>query len=344
MVAVYVTSLNGPEGKTTLCVGLARKWHKAGKKVGYVKPVLVSATEQTSPSDADAAFVKKVLGLIEPAESLCPLSLTAQGVAGVSKLRAPEQKLVKACTDIAAGKDILLMEGLTGQTEASAAIVRWLGAKAIIVVHHSTALADELPKAVKPFGQALAGVVINAVPRERLDEVSANLAPALRKVGIKVLGALPQERALAGPSVRDLVEPLQARAVTFKDGMNATIENVMGGAVFLDPGPLYFERKSNKAVVVRIDRPDVQLGALETSIRCLVLTNAEGDPNPYVYYKAQDKGTPILLTKMDTHAALAAVESTLNNTRFREEHKLRLLEDVLDHYLDFGALNKALGI
>lgn len=344
MVAIYVTSPRGPEGKTTLCIGLARTWQQAGKKVGYIKPVAVTATEQPSRGDEDAAFAKKVLGLAEPAEGLCPLPLSAQGIAALAKQTAPEQKLVKACNDMAAGKDVVVLDGLAGQADASGTIARWLGARTIIVAGHRAKLAEDLPKAAKAFGQSLAGVVINAVPREKLETVSSGVVPSLEKAGVRVLVVLPEERGLATVTVQDLVAPLQARPITFKDGMGEIIESIMGGAVFLDPGPIYFERKANKAVVIRVDRPDVQLGALETSVRCLVLTNAEGDPNPYVHYKAMDKNVPILLTKMDTETAFDAIESTLNAARFRQEKKLAIADELLGKYLDIAALNKALGI
>ena len=345
MVAIYVTSLNGPEGKTALCLGLGKRWQLAGKKVGYLKPVLVKSAGQAASADADTAFAKQVLGLAESIDKLSPLSMTAQEIAGISRKGAPsDQKLTKACSDVAAGKDILLLEGLSGSSEASANIARWLGAKVVLIAHHKADLGNDLPKAAKAFGQSLACVVINAVPQGKLGQVTSVLAPSLVKAGAKVLGVLPQERSLVGVTVEELSAPLQARIVKSQDGMGEVVENIMGGAIFLDSGPLYFERKANKAVVIRIDRPDVQLGALETSIRCLILTNAEADPNPYVYYKAMDKGVPILLTKMDTAAALAAIESTLNSARFRQEKKLEPMATLLDKNLDFVALNKAVGI
>ncbi|MBF8304656.1 MAG: hypothetical protein HW399_1031 [Dehalococcoidia bacterium] len=344
MVTIYVTSLNGSEGKTALCLGLGKKWQKAGKKVGYFKPVSVKSTQQPASTDADTAFARQVLGLAEPIEKLSPLLLTAQDIAGISKKSAPDQKLTKACSDVAAGKDILLLEGLSGSPEASANIARCLGAKVVLVAHHKADLSTELPKAAKAFGQTLAGVIINAVPQGKLGQVTSTLAPLLGKAGAKVLGVLPQERSLVGVTVEELSVPLQASILKSQDGIGEVVENIMGGAIFLDSGPLYFERKANKAVVIRIDRPDVQLGALETSVRCLILTNAEGEPNPYVYYKAMDKGVPILLTKMDTAAALAAIETTLNRARFRQEKKLEPLAALLEKNLDFAVFNKALGI
>ncbi len=344
MVTIYITSLIGAEGKTALSLGLGKKWQKAGKKVAYFKPVSVKSTQQPASTDADTAFAKQILGLAEPIEKLSPLLLTAQDIAGISKKSAPDQKLTKACSDVAAGKDILLLEGLSGSPEASANIARWLGAKVVLVAHHKVDLSTELPKAAKAFSQTLAGVIINAVPQGKLGQVTSTLAPLLGKAGAKVLGVLPQERSLVGVTVEELSVPLQASILKSQDGIGEVVENIMGGAIFLDSGPLYFERKANKAVVIRIDRPDVQLGALETSVRCLVLTNAEGEPNPYVYYKAMDKGVPILLTKMDTAAALAAIETTLNSARFRQEKKLEPLATLLEKNLDFAVLNKALGI
>ena len=57
----------------------------------------------------------------------------------------------------------------------------------------------------------------------------------------------------------------------------------------------YFRRKPNKAVITGGDRADIQLAALETSTRCLILTG-NLYPSPAVLNRAEELCVPVLLT------------------------------------------------
>jgi BioD-like phosphotransacetylase family protein len=111
----------------------------------------------------------------------------------------------------------------------------------------------------------------------------------------------------------------------------------------LDSGATYFNRKENKAVVIRGDRADMQLAALETSTKCLILTN-NLKPLPAVVSQAQDKHVPIIMVKQDTSAAIAGIEEALIKASFRNPRKLETFGNVLDRYFDFEALYSELGL
>ncbi|MBM2825362.1 MAG: hypothetical protein HW402_1026, partial [Dehalococcoidales bacterium] len=52
MVALYLTSWEAGNGKTTIGAGLGKHWLNEGKKVGFLKPVI--AEGQNLPVDEDA--------------------------------------------------------------------------------------------------------------------------------------------------------------------------------------------------------------------------------------------------------------------------------------------------
>ena len=91
----------------------------------------------------------------------------------------------------------------------------------------------------------------------------------------------------------------------------------------LDWGPHYFGSKENVGVVVRGDRPDVQLAALQTdTVRALVLTKGI-PPIEYVYYEANQRGIPVVVVPDDTAAAAAKLDSLLPLIEFDHEDKLK---------------------
>jgi hypothetical protein len=186
-------------------------------------------------------------------------------------------------------------------------------------------------------------VVINLVPEHKLQTVRQELTALFNKAGIKVLGILPEVRSLLGVSVRELAEVLGGEVLASTENTDEIVENVMVGAMTLDSGVAYFNRKKNKAAVIRGERADMQLAALETSSKCLILTN-DVKPLPPVISQAQEKRVPIIILKQDTSTAITDIEKALTKASFRNSGKLETFGKVLDGYFDFKALYSELGL
>ena len=106
----------------------------------------------------------------------------------------------------------------------------------------------------------------------------------------------------------------------------------------------YFRRKPNKAVITGGDRTDIMLAALETSTRCLVLTGNLYPAQAHVLNRADELCVPVLLTKLDTLAAIEIIEGFFNRSRFQQPQKIERFSSLLDEYFDYAALYDTLGI
>jgi BioD-like phosphotransacetylase family protein len=193
------------------------------------------------------------------------------------------------------------------------------------------------------FKEALIGAVINEVPRPQLDHVQDAIVPFLSRHGVKVMGVLRKEPLLAAPSVRELAEGLNAELLCANECFDELVETFLVGAMSADTALSYFRRKPNKAVVTGGDRPDIQLAALETSTRCLILTG-NLYPTPHVLNRADELCVPILLTRMDTLATIEIIEGYFDRSRFQQPMKVERFSALLDEHLDFAALYAALAL
>ena len=97
---------------------------------------------------------------------------------------------------------------------------------------------------------------------------------------------------------------------------NAPIEWFQVGAMSLDPGELRFGLYENNAVVVRGDRPDIQMSALNSSVSCLVLTGGL-EPIEYITYEAGEEEVPVMVVETDTDSTMLA----LNDVTVRRAHE-----------------------
>ncbi|MFC2049662.1 DRTGG domain-containing protein [Chloroflexota bacterium] len=350
MVALYVTSTE-PAGKTALCAGIGKNLLDRGIKVGFVMPVQLFEASNTDGYD-DAAFIKEIFDLAESSEQLCPIRLSQRELWQnlTDDVEDFTRKLKQVYRKISQGKDVVIMEGpgnlYVDKVSALACytLAEALEARVIIVVRYSSAL--NLPKIVqicKKLEQHLLGIVINFVPETKMEMVQQELIAQFHGAGIKVLGVLPEVRSLLGASVSELAEILGGEILTSPETNDNIVENIMLGAMTVDSGVGYFARKTNKAAVIRGERPDMQLAALETSTNCLIITN-NVRPSPAVVSQAEEKHVPIILVKQDTTAAITGIEEALTKASFRSPRKLKMFGDVLDLYFDFKALYSELGL
>ena len=86
------------------------------------------------------------------------------------------------------------------------------------------------------------------------------------------------------------------------------IEHFMIGAMNVESALRYFRKVSNKAVITGGDRSDIQLAALETPTKCLILTG-ELYPNASILGRAQEVGVPIVVVRSDTANTLEVCEN-----------------------------------
>jgi len=350
VVALYVTSM-GAVGKTALCAGIGRKLLDRGAKVGFVMPLRLSETSNVDGYE-DVAFIKEALELTESTELLCPFRLSRRELwRGLTdEVTDFTQRLKQAYRKIARGKEVVIMEGLGNldtdkvSTLACYTIAETLEAEVLIVLGYSPSLnPSKVVQIGKKLGQRLLGVVINFVPQSRIEAVRHDLTAVFHEAGIKVLGIFPEVRSLLGVSVGELAEILGGEILTSPGDTGELVENIMLGAMTPDSGVGYFSRKVNKAAVIRGERADMQLAALETSTRCLILTN-NVKPLPAVVCRAEEKHVPIIVVKQDTSSAIVGIEGSLAKATFRSHQKLQKFGAILDGYFDFKALYSALGL
>jgi BioD-like phosphotransacetylase family protein len=349
VVALYVTSTES-SGKTALCAGIGRKLIERGSKVGFMVPVHLIETGHTDGCE-DAAFVKDNLNLTESEELICPIRLSQNELWRnlTEYVTDFTQNLKQAYRKISLGKDVVVMEGLSNlsadkvSTLACYTVADVLEAKMIIVLNYSSNFDVSKIVQISKKVKHIVGVFINLVPQSKLETGGRKLAASFNEAGIKVLGIFPEVRSLLGVSVGELSRVLGGEIITAKEKADEIVENLMIGAMTVDSGIMYFNRKENKAVVVRGERADMQLAALETPTKCLIITD-DVKALPIVIARAQEKRVPLITVKQSTSEAVAGVEEALTRASFRSRQKLDTFTKVLNTCFDFTALYSELDL
>jgi len=342
MVSLLIASTE-PAGKTAICAGTGRKLIEKGKKVSYLRPVTLTATGALDYQDA--ATIKEALELSETLEALSPLHLSAQQFTQAQGL---DQKIKTAFAAVSAGKDVVVAEGLSAVDEVSgkfnAMLADLLDAKVITIVRYTPSISGASAAAAgKVFGNRWLGAIVTAAPQARPGKAAPDVKAMLAKDGVRVLGIVPEDRTLFGISCAEVAKLLEAKVVTGAKLLDKTIEDILLGAMTVDSGLEYFNRKDHKAAIIRGDRPDMALAALQTNMSCLILTGG-AEPPSVVVRTADDKKVPVLLVKQETPAVVELIEKALPQAKFRGAQKVGRLDDLVAKSVDFDGIFKGLGI
>jgi hypothetical protein len=339
-----------PCGKTALCAGIGKKLANSGKKVGYIKPVHVTAQGRKDEC-LDAVFLNEALELGESKDQLCPLhisqeelwrNLSEDAVSFSNKIKA-------ACETVASGKDILVIESPGAikndqvATLACYTLAEAINARVILLICYCSDYKEaEILQVAQKLGDKLVGVVLNQVPVSKLTRVRDECVEYFKSNGVNVLGVLPESRPMLGVTVGEISMAINGDIILFKDKANDLVENVMLGAMSPDSARDYFSRLRNKAVVTGYQRADMQLAALETSTRCLIVTGQK--PSSSVMVKAEDKKVPVIVAQKDASDVIRGIEQALASAGFHHPQKLQAMSAMLDTGFDYKALNTALGL
>jgi BioD-like phosphotransacetylase family protein len=203
--------------------------------------------------------------------------------------------------------------------DPSAALKEHDGARVLVVATPETA--TEANAIAKSVGEALAGVVINRV-RSSSGESGAD------GEGVAPLAVIPEDEQLAAPGLDAVAEALKAEAVNVAEDVPRSLGRLVIASIAADPGQDYFDRTRAESVIVRSDKPDLQLAAINAGAQCLIVT---GDLPvlSYVRERVAEDETPFLRTGLDTKGAVEAVEALYGTTSFTADtDRLRRLDEL----------------
>jgi len=352
MVTLYVASSEPYSGKTLTCLALGTRWQRQGLRVGYTKPLgLLPVTMGEEVTDEDSRFVAEQLKLDVSPSHLCPILLNEDTCPCHMEAEEARGKVKEAFAASAAGTDVILVGG-TGSLLSrgsmvgleGATVVEMLDAKVLLVCRCESFLdVDSIMACHRVVGERLVGVILNLVPARVKDRIRDEVVPYLEGMGMPVLGLVASDPVLHSVSVRELAEATGGELLSGEEAAEELVENFVVGAMGVEGALRYFRRTPRKCVITGGDRSDIQLAALETPTKCLILT---GDlrPRHTVLARAAELGVPVLLVSHDTLRTVTTIEEMLGKLRVREPRKIARAVEHFEANLELAKLDAALGL
>ena len=319
MGILYVVSDTDRAGKTSFCASLASVLMDMGHKVSVSKAIF----SEQDKEDLDRYC--SVLG-----SNFSKLSGQSFDVSTVGA------EIKSAAKEV----DTLLVEASnTLSRDEHTDLVKNIGAKVIHVTKYDEAIGS-IPFGTS-FGQDLIGTVLNFLTRYKTTEAYEIVIPRLEKSGIPVLGLIPENRTLLSLTVKQICESLEGTFVGGEEYGEDLVESFMVGGFGMDPGQYIFSRQDKKAVVVRGDRPDVQMSALDTDMECFIMTGGL-KPIEYVKYEANEEEVSIIIVNSDTLETMDKIGTLQEHSEFDHKDKLARFKNLISSNIDVEGLKSVL--
>ncbi|MBM3958870.1 MAG: phosphotransacetylase family protein [SAR202 cluster bacterium] len=329
MPTLLIVSTSPGAGKTAVGCWIAAKFVAAGRKPALTSAFVRAGTAGERDPEAMARLVPgSAPGTPTRIQTTFPQLAQIPGAAAA----------INRLSDRAAP---IIVEGLSGSPELNLRLAEELDAQILIVA----AWGDDPLAAARTFGRRTLGVIYNALPRYREHTLRTKSVPALDAAGVPFLGAIPDDRHLLAVTITELAAHLDGKIVDGEDRADGLVDYFLVGGNIWDWGVHYFGTRENAAAVIRGDRPDIQMAALATPIKALVLTAGKPPvPIQYVQYEAREEGVPLITVPHDTHKTAARLETVQERARFDHPGKLLRLQQIAEGAVSFGRIEESLAV
>jgi len=353
VIAILVVSSERYSGKSSLVVGLSLELADRGYSVGYMKPVgSYPMKVDHEKVDEDAYFVAQAIGIRDSYCDVSPYFLTWDTLNRYMRKKPTDAqaRVVNCYNRIADGRDIMLIEGgenfVHGRVLGLSAveISALLDARVILLDTFNDELSvDRVLSAKDFFGTRFLGAVFNWVPERRLSFTRNLMVRFLESEDIKVFGSIPTDRVLRSITVKDLAEGLNGEIICATDRADELVESMMVGAMGQEQALRLFRKQANKVVITGGDRSDIQLAALETPTKSLILTGGQR-PAPLVLGQAEELGVPIILVNYDTATTVEMVDAAIGHQKVHNPKKIERVRQFIKDDVDLDLLLEQVGL
>ncbi len=356
---LFVAATRQNDGKTTTCLGLFAALRKIYGKVGYIKPIGQRFIEIDGVMiDEDSFLLNSIYDVEVPIEAMSPVAI--DGTFTRRYIDDPENtrpvlvdKIVRAFDRTSFQKRAVIIEG-SGHAGvgavcdlSNAKVARLLGAKAVIVAGGGIGKpVDEIALNLSLFekeGVDVVGAIINKVHPDKADIVRHYTGNALARMGLPLLGTIPEQRQLLAPNLSQIVEEVNGRWLNGRTaGAHGRITQVVVGAMaargiidLFRPGVL---------IITPGDRDDVLLAATASAgvssqplVSGIVLTR-NVLPHPKLMEMLARTSIPIVITADESYAVASKIHSMTVKTQPDDADKIPIIQRLFAENIDMDML------
>jgi phosphate acetyltransferase len=330
---LYITGIEAGSGKSIVALGLMEMLAGRAERAGFFRPIIGSADRL----DPQIELIRRRYRLETSYDEMHAMSADeANALIAANRQAELEQRIFDAYKALERRFEVVVCEGtdFSGVAPAldfdlNATLANQLGCPVLVVIRGSSipdiASAVRVAKAtLQRKGCSLFGAIVNRVPADALAQMRAH---SVSYDPGEPLYVLPENPALAHPTIEQVAQELQAEVLVGGDGrLQRDVREVRVAAMsvehFLD------DLADGTLVIVPGDRADIVLASLATafypalpSVSGMVLTGGYAPPSPIPALLRQAPFA-VLEVGARTYPTATAVHALIPTITARDEPKI----------------------
>lgn len=361
---LFIAATQQNDGKTTSALGLFSVLKKRLGRIGFIKPVGQRFEEVNGKRiDEDSLLIDRTFSVQTPIEDMSPIAVepdfTRRYIDNANNdflVRRLQNSFDRACWE----KEFCIIEG-TGHAGvgsvfdlSNARVAKLLHSKVLLVTKGGIGRPiDELALNKALFdkeGVEVVGVIINKILPEKYDFVKDFCQRGLARLGIEMLGAMPEEPILSSPTLNEIAKQVRGRFVNSRSEAHRKVDRIIVGA--MNSSHVMEEFTPGTLVITPGDREDIILAALSTTAllepqsKGLVGLILSGDmlPHSTVLNLIAQSALPVIASPMDSYSVASAIHTMTIKTLPGDFEKINRIQSMVEKYMDVDRLLEKIGV
>jgi len=197
-------------------------------------------------------------------------------------------------------------------------------------------------------GVKVLGVIINKVLPGKFDKINRLVRLGLERKGVDVLGVIPYNPILSNPTLEQILEETDYKAISGEAFLENSIERVIVGAMEPEDAIDYIIEGS--LLITPGDRSDMIRAALKTfrakdknklKISGIVLSGGQ-TPDKSTMNLLNKANIPVLIAADDTYRVASTIHDLTVKIRPRDINKIDLTVSLIKEYVDLDRIAGAI--
>jgi BioD-like phosphotransacetylase family protein len=193
-------------------------------------------------------------------------------------------------------------------------------------------------------GVEVVGAVINKVQADRLERIRDYLERGLARLGMSLLGVIPERKALSDATVRQIRDEIKAELIGGEGGLERIVQKIVVGAMTPHRAMDFFSH--NTLVITPGDREDIMLAAMSScavgtsKAYCVAGICLTGGIRPHktVLRLIRRADIPVMLVPEDTYSVASRIADLVFKITPADAKKVRIASRLVKEYVDLDLL------
>ena len=352
---LFIAATQQNDGKTTVSLGIFGALQKTQGRIGFIKPVGQRFVEIDGHQiDEDTVLIDQTYGIAAPLEAISPIAVEPDFTRRFIE-KANTEHLVRRIQNsfdrAAWEKDFVIIEG-TGHAGvgsvfdlSNARVAKLLSSKAILITGGGIGRPiDEIAlnhALFKQEGVELIGVILNKVLPEKYDHVMEFARRGFARLGIELLGAIPDDPLLGHPTLGQVCKAVKGEFINARTSSRRLVRHVLIGD--MGTGHLLTLFRPGTLLITPGDRDDVVLAALSHSGRhprviCGLVMSSGYQPHESVMNLLRESDLPVITSPLDSYSIASTLHSMTVKTLPGDNEKIQRIQSLVEKHVNVEAI------